>query len=80
MEDADYADPKLDEALAKVGGKMEKTVEWAKAILYDGVERSRGRVSPCESNDIVFLEIALLCIPLPLRVSVTMKARHELND
>lgn len=54
MEDADYADPKLDEALAKVGGKMEKTVEWAKAILYDGVERSRGRVSPCESNDIVF--------------------------
>lgn len=51
MENIDYEDPGLDQTLVKVGGKMEKAVEWARSIVFESVERGRGRVSPCESLD-----------------------------
>lgn len=47
VENIDYEDPKLDQTLAKVGAKMEKAVEWAKLVVFESVERGRGRVSPC---------------------------------
>jgi ribosome recycling factor len=34
--------------LERTKGKMGKAVEWAKVVVYDGVERGRGRVSPGE--------------------------------
>lgn len=49
MENTDYEDPELDQTLGKVGGKMEKAVEWARSIVFESVERGRGRVSPCKS-------------------------------
>lgn len=32
--------------MSKARAKMEKSVHWAKAVLFEGVERGRGRVSP----------------------------------
>lgn len=49
VENVDYEDPGLDQTLAKVGVKMEKAVEWARVVVFESVERGRGRVSPCES-------------------------------
>ena len=48
MENVDYEDPELDQTLAKVGNKMEKAVDWARSIVFESVERGRGRVSPCK--------------------------------
>jgi hypothetical protein len=48
VENIDYENPKLDETLGKIGAKMEKAVDWAKTVVYESVERGRGRVSPCE--------------------------------
>jgi hypothetical protein len=39
-----------DAILEKTQSKMEKSVEWAKGLVYDAVERRRGRVSPGESH------------------------------
>ena len=36
----------LDDVLEKIKGKMTKSVDWAKSLVYDGVERTRGRISP----------------------------------
>lgn len=49
VENIDYENPSLDQTLEKVGSKMEKAVEWARSIVFESVERGRGRVSPCES-------------------------------
>lgn len=35
-----------DAILAKTKEKANKSIEWAKGIVYEGVERGRGRVSP----------------------------------
>jgi hypothetical protein len=48
VENVDYEDADLDKTLGKVGGQMEKAVNWAKSVVYESVERGRGRVSPCE--------------------------------
>ena len=40
----------LDDAVGKAKTKMQKTTEWAKALVYEGVERGKGRVSPGETN------------------------------
>jgi hypothetical protein len=48
VENVDYEDADLDKMLGKVGGQMEKAVNWAKSVVYESVERGRGRVSPCE--------------------------------
>jgi ribosome recycling factor len=48
VENADYEDADLDKTLSKVGAQMEKAVNWAKALVYESVERGRGRVSPCK--------------------------------
>jgi len=47
VENVDYEDADLDKTLSKVGTQMEKAVNWAKALVYESVERGRGRVSPC---------------------------------
>lgn len=47
VENVDYENPELDQTLAKTGAKMEKAVEWAKLVVFESVERGRGRVSPC---------------------------------
>jgi hypothetical protein len=47
VENVDYEDADLDKTLSKVGSQMEKAVNWAKALVYESVERGRGRVSPC---------------------------------
>jgi hypothetical protein len=39
-----------DAILEKTQSKMEKSVEWAKGLVYDAVERGRGRVSPGEAH------------------------------
>ncbi|OWZ57468.1 ribosome recycling factor [Cryptococcus neoformans c45] len=36
----------IEEVVSKARAKMEKSVHWAKAVLFEGVERGRGRVSP----------------------------------
>lgn len=36
----------VEEVVSKARAKMEKSVHWAKAVLFEGVERGRGRVSP----------------------------------
>jgi ribosome recycling factor len=38
----------LGDVLAKTERKMEKAVDWAKGLVYEMVERGRGRVSPGE--------------------------------
>jgi len=48
VENVDYEDADLDKTLSKVGTQMEKAVNWAKALVYESVERGRGRVSPCK--------------------------------
>jgi ribosome recycling factor len=48
VENVDYEDADLDKTLSKVGSQMEKAVNWAKALVYESVERGRGRVSPCK--------------------------------
>ena len=48
VENIDYEDADLDKALGKVGAQMEKAVNWAKSVVYESVERGRGRVSPCK--------------------------------
>jgi ribosome recycling factor len=47
-EPSDESAVDLADVLEKTKGKMVKAVEWAKGVLYDGVERGRGRVSPGE--------------------------------
>jgi ribosome recycling factor len=47
-EPSDESTVDLEDVLEKTKGKMIKAVEWAKGVLYDGVERGRGRVSPGE--------------------------------
>ena len=37
---------KVDEVVERTRERMRKTVDWAKAMVYEGVERGRGRVSP----------------------------------
>ncbi|WWC89768.1 uncharacterized protein L201_004694 [Kwoniella dendrophila CBS 6074] len=36
----------ISEVLEKTGVKIEKAVHWAKAVIFEGVERGRGRVTP----------------------------------
>ncbi|ODN83397.1 hypothetical protein L202_01541 [Cryptococcus amylolentus CBS 6039] len=36
----------IEEVVEKAKGKMEKAVHWAKAVVFEGVERGRGRVTP----------------------------------
>ncbi|WVQ71872.1 hypothetical protein IAR50_001414 [Cryptococcus sp. DSM 104548] len=36
----------IEEVVEKAKGKMEKAVHWAKAVIFEGVERGRGRVTP----------------------------------
>jgi hypothetical protein len=52
VENVDYEDADLDKTLGKVGAQMEKAVNWAKSVVYESVERGRGRVSPCKSYHI----------------------------
>lgn len=42
------ADPiaNLNDVLAKTERKMEKAVDWARGVIYEMVERGRGRVTP----------------------------------
>jgi hypothetical protein len=47
VENVDYENADLDKTLGKVGAQMEKAVGWAKSVVYESVERGRGRVSPC---------------------------------
>jgi len=49
VENIDYEDADLDKTLSKVAAQMEKAVNWAKSVVYESVERGRGRVSPCAS-------------------------------
>lgn len=49
-ESSDEPTVDLADVLEKTKGKMVKAVEWAKGVLYDGVERGRGRVSPGEPH------------------------------
>jgi ribosome recycling factor len=44
----EITEDKLPGVLSKAEMKMGKAVEWARAQVYEGVERGRGRVSPCE--------------------------------
>ncbi|KAK8869648.1 hypothetical protein IAR55_000216 [Kwoniella newhampshirensis] len=36
----------IEEVVGKAKTKMEKAVHWARAVIFEGVERGRGRVSP----------------------------------
>ncbi|WWC69269.1 uncharacterized protein I206_103207 [Kwoniella pini CBS 10737] len=36
----------ISEVLEKTEAKIEKAVHWAKAVIFEGVERGRGRVTP----------------------------------
>ena len=45
----------VDDVLEKTKGKMTKSVDWAKSLVYEGVERARGRISPGECR-ILLLE------------------------
>ena len=38
----------VDAVLAKTEASMQKSVHWARGLIYEGVERARGRVSPGE--------------------------------
>ncbi|KAK4686678.1 ribosome recycling factor, partial [Tremellales sp. Uapishka_1] len=61
-------------ALEKTKGKMEKSVEWAKGVIYEGVERGRGRVSPALLDSIkVALPDGGGTVPLNAVASVTVK-------
>jgi hypothetical protein len=51
VENVDYENADLDKTLGKVGAQMEKAVGWAKSVVYESVERGRGRVSPCTYQD-----------------------------
>ena len=41
-------DADAEAQLAKVRAKMDKALEWARGVVWEGVERGRGRVSPGE--------------------------------
>lgn len=45
-DDPSETDVDTEGVLAKTREKMEKAVSWAKGLVYDGVERGRGKVSP----------------------------------
>ncbi|WVO14070.1 hypothetical protein L204_101697 [Cryptococcus depauperatus] len=45
-DDRDAGEAVVEEVLEKSRAKMEKAVHWAKAVLFEGVERGRGRVTP----------------------------------
>lgn len=47
LDDEEYDDRLVQ---GKVKPKMTKTMEWAKAVVYEGVERGRGRISPGEQR------------------------------
>ena len=40
----------LDEVMERTKSKMSKSVDWARGVVYEGVERGRGRISPGQSN------------------------------
>jgi ribosome recycling factor len=45
-DDPSETDVDTEGVLTKTREKMEKAVSWAKGLVYDGVERGRGKVSP----------------------------------
>lgn len=48
LDDEDYDDRLVQ---GKVKPKMQKTFDWAKAVVFEGVERGRGRISPGEGSN-----------------------------
>jgi ribosome recycling factor len=40
----------IDAVVEKATARMDKSLEWAKTSVFDGVERGRGRVTPGESG------------------------------
>lgn len=38
----------INAIIKKACDKMTKSLDWGKSVLFEGVERGRGRVSPCE--------------------------------
>lgn len=46
--EAKLTDAEIDDIVEKARAKMVKSADWAKSVMFEGVERGRGRVSPCE--------------------------------
>ena len=44
--DVEAGDAHDDAVIEKTKVKMEKTVSWFKSVVFDGVERGKGRVTP----------------------------------
>ena len=42
----------LETVLERTKSKMAKSVDWAKGVVYEGVERGRGRISPGKRADV----------------------------
>lgn len=47
-EDKGLTPEEIDAVADKTKAKMDKTVDWARGVVYDGVQRGRGHVSPGE--------------------------------
>lgn len=45
-EEGGMSESEIDAIIKKTNDKMTKSLDWAKGVLYEGVERGRGRVSP----------------------------------
>lgn len=50
QDDAFESDVDTEGVLERTKGKMEKAVKYAQGLVYDGVERGRGRLSPGMSH------------------------------
>lgn len=57
QDDMSETDVDVEGVMEKTREKMEKAVGWAKGVVYDGVERGRGRVSPGEYSSQLILHI-----------------------
>lgn len=51
-EEAGLSEAEIDAIVDKTKGKMTKSVDWAKSVVFEGVERGRGRVSPGKSSTV----------------------------
>ena len=45
-EEGGLSEAQIDAIVKKTDDKMTKSLDWAKSVLFEGVERGRGRVSP----------------------------------
>ncbi|KAL1405479.1 hypothetical protein Q8F55_009111 [Vanrija albida] len=71
--DEGLTDAERDAIIAKAGDKITKSADWAKGLVYEAVERGRGRVSPAVLDTIKVVLPDQGGVPLNQLASVTVK-------